>query len=77
MIFNPHFQFQSKTPMLICHGTADELVPVGRGRETHELLKGLNPNLTYKEYGGMGHHSSMEEMEDFRTFLDTVVPPLK
>ena len=67
---------QSKTPVLQCHGSNDELVPFVRGKQTAELLKSLNVNVTFKEYKGMGHHSSAEEMEDLRTFLDKVVPPL-
>ena len=65
---------QSKTPVFQCHGSDDEIVPFSRGKQTAELLKSLNANLTFKEYKGMGHHSSMKEMEDLRTFLDKVIP---
>jgi len=57
---------KSKTPVLQCHGSNDELVPFVRGKQTAELLKSLNVNVTFKEYKGMGHHSSAEEMEDLR-----------
>lgn len=67
---------KSATPILQCHGTADQVVPCARGFETSKLLKQINPNLTFKEYKGMGHHSSMEEMEDLRTFLDKVIPEI-
>jgi len=67
---------KSATPILQCHGTADQVVPYARGLETSRLLKRINSNLTFKEYKGMGHHSSMEEMEDLRTFLDKVIPEI-
>jgi len=67
---------QPETPILQCHGSDDEIVPLARGKQTATLLKSLNANLTFKEYEGMGHHSSLEQMEDLRTFLDKVIPPL-
>jgi len=66
----------TQTPILQCHGSADEIVPFRRGQQTFKLLQTINSNVTFKEYRGMGHHSSMEEMEDLRAFLDQVIPPL-
>ena len=65
---------QSPTPILQCHGTVDEIVPFARGKQTSKLLQSVNANVTFREYRGMGHHSSEEEMEDLRTFLDRVIP---
>jgi len=65
---------ESPTPILQCHGTADEIVPFVRGKQTSKLLQSINANVTFKEYRGMGHHSSEEEMEDLRTFLERVIP---
>lgn len=67
---------KSKTPIFQCHGSDDEIVPFARGKQTAELLKSFGQNVTFKEYRGMGHHSSLNEMEDLRTFLDSVIPPV-
>jgi len=66
----------TQTPILQCHGTVDEIVPLSRGKQTHKLLQTINSDVTFKEYPYMGHHSSIEEMEDLRAFLDKVIPPL-
>ena len=72
----PSYLSQTQTPILQCHGTVDEIVPFSRGKQTHKLLQTINSDVTFKEYPYMGHHSSEEEMEDLRAFLDKVIPPL-
>jgi len=67
---------KSQTPILQCHGLEDEIVPFRRGKETYKALKSINSRVTFKEYRGMGHHSSEEEMDDLRTFLEKVIPPV-
>ncbi|MEW6402754.1 MAG: alpha/beta hydrolase [Chloroflexota bacterium] len=45
-----------KYAVVIVHGTADELIPVSRGREMKEMV----PHATYIELNGVGHMPMME-----------------
>lgn len=48
--------------LLQCHGDADTIVPLGFGRQSVEMLKGLiNPaNVTFKTYRGLEHDACPE-----------------
>jgi phospholipase/carboxylesterase len=49
-------------PVLITHGTFDEVLPVQLGREAHTLLAGLGFDVAYREFP-MGHQVSEESLE--------------
>lgn len=49
-------------PVLITHGTYDEVLPVQFGREANTLLAGLGLDVTYREYP-IGHQVSEESLE--------------
>jgi predicted esterase len=59
----------ANTPILMCHGEADQVVPFLYGKMSHELISKVHSNITLKSYPGMGHTSSMAEIFDIMTFL--------
>ena len=55
-------------PVLVVHGTRDQVIPIQNGRASNELLSGLPVNLLYKEYD-MGHEISTESLADILEWL--------
>lgn len=55
-------------PVLITHGTFDDVLPVQFGREGNTLLAGLGLDVTYREFP-MGHQVSEESLEAVDTWL--------
>jgi len=74
--FNPDQIANPQIKIFQCHGTHDEVVSFKNGRDTADLIKGVCPNLNFKHYDGMGHHSCEEEMMDLKHFIDKTVPIL-
>ncbi|ETS84360.1 Acyl-protein thioesterase 1 [Pestalotiopsis fici W106-1] len=64
------------TPILMCHGTADNVVPASAGRSSAELLKKTGFDVTWKEYPGMAHSACLEELDDVEAFLASRLPAL-
>ncbi|GAB1607197.1 acyl-protein thioesterase 1-like [Argonauta hians] len=58
-----------ETPLLLCHGTADNLVPFQWGQLTHRLVKTFNSKSRFRAYEGMSHSSCGREMEDVKKFI--------
>lgn len=76
-----------KIPFFFGHGTSDHVVQYRFGKASYEYLKTTSPKLpdatddnvvglTWKEYQGMEHSSSQEEISDLSDWLIRVVPPL-
>jgi len=62
------------TPLLMCHGTADQVVHLTFGERSHKAIAAARPdNVTFKTYKGMGHHSCEEELADLMQFLAKVI----
>jgi phospholipase/carboxylesterase len=59
-------------PVLIAHGSADEVVPVNYARRARRILEDAGLPVTYEEYP-MGHQIVQEEIELIRGFLARVV----
>jgi phospholipase/carboxylesterase len=55
-------------PIFVVHGTRDNVVPIGHGRETRRLLAELPVDLTYREYE-MAHEVSMDSLRDTTRWL--------
>lgn len=55
-------------PILVVHGTLDQVLPISNGRNSRELLSKLPVNLTYHEYP-MGHTVSEESLRDVTKWL--------
>ena len=59
-------------PVLVQHGSQDDLIDAARGRESVELLRRLNASVTYREYE-MAHQIIPESLVDLIHFLDEKV----
>jgi phospholipase/carboxylesterase len=55
-------------PMLVVHGTQDNVLPISSGRQIDEFLKHTPVALTYKEYN-MAHTVSQESLSDIAKWL--------
>ena len=55
-------------PVLVAHGTDDEVIPIGYARSARQVLAGLPVDLTYREYE-MGHEVSARELADVAVWL--------
>lgn len=56
------------TPIFMCHGIHDELLPVETSRQHARNLEGAGYPLTWKEYA-MPHSICREELDDVSSFL--------
>lgn len=57
-------------PMMIVHGTSDQVLPIAYGREIRDRLQALPVDLTYREYP-MPHTVSAESLRDIAAWLKT------
>jgi phospholipase/carboxylesterase len=55
-------------PILLQHGTADQVLPIHHGRTARDRLAALPLDLTYREYA-MGHQVSEESLADAAAWL--------
>jgi phospholipase/carboxylesterase len=63
-------------PALVQHGSLDELIDIARARESIEILRGINPQVTYREYD-MGHEISPQSLAELSAWLEEkVLSPL-
>ncbi|HUI26984.1 MAG TPA: alpha/beta fold hydrolase [Candidatus Kryptonia bacterium] len=63
-------------PTLVQHGSADQMIDVGRARESVEALRRLGVSLTYREYD-MGHEINPRSLRDLSAWLhDKVISPI-
>lgn len=61
-------------PVLVQHGTRDELIDVSRGRESVDALRAAGADVRYREYE-MGHEISGPSLGDLATFLGEQLLP--
>jgi phospholipase/carboxylesterase len=59
-------------PVLIQHGTHDEVLPVEEGRQLAELMRSTGHGVTYTEYP-MGHQISAESLREGSAWLDRLL----
>jgi phospholipase/carboxylesterase len=59
-------------PIFLAHGIQDEIVPVGAGRRSRDLLAGLGYDVEWHEYA-MPHSVCMEEIGDLGAWLRRVL----
>ncbi len=57
-------------PILVTHGTLDQVLPIENGRATKEILSRLPVDLEYKEYA-MAHEISPESLQDVSSWLSS------
>ncbi|CAO3629971.1 unnamed protein product [Cunninghamella echinulata] len=58
-----------KTPVLMCHGTVDNVVQYQFGKESSEALKNYGYDVTFKSYPGLAHSASPQELRDISDFI--------
>jgi phospholipase/carboxylesterase len=62
------------TPMLFCHGSADPLVDVQRGRQAYEAHARSGRPAEWREFP-VGHELSIDEIRVIREWLAARLPP--
>jgi phospholipase/carboxylesterase len=55
-------------PILVVHGTADQVLGIQYGRDIRDELQKLPVRLTYREYP-IGHHVSQQSLSDINDWL--------
>jgi len=68
----PDVPATEQLPVLIQHGKKDELVDVGRARQSVETLRDLRVPVTYREYD-MGHELNAQSLTDLSAWLEEKV----
>lgn len=72
----PDVPATEQLPVLIQHGSKDELVDVGRARQSVETLRDLRVPVTYREYE-MGHEISARSLGDLSAWIrEKVLSPI-
>lgn len=72
----PDVPATEQLPVLIQHGSRDELVDVGRARQSVEALRDLRVPVTYREYD-MGHELNARSLGDLSAWLqEKVLSPI-
>lgn len=56
------------TPALFCHGTADDVVPIARGRRAHRALNSAPRDVRWHDFP-MGHQVCMDEIKVIAAWL--------
>lgn len=60
----------SSLPILLCHGTGDDVVKYKFGEKSSQKLTSSGfRDVTFKSYGGLGHHTVPQEINDICTWL--------
>lgn len=64
----------TETPIMLCHGESDPVVPHRWGQESAALLKKYNKTIDFRSYKNMAHSSSDKEMSDVKKFFEQCLP---
>jgi len=72
----PDVPATEQLPVLVQHGSNDQLVDVGRARQSVETLRDLRIPVTYREYD-MGHELNARSLADLSTWLqEKILSPI-
>jgi predicted esterase len=58
-----------KTPMLFCHGDADDRVSLEKAEHSSETLKSLGVAVEFKVYPNLGHGARDDEMQHIEKWV--------
>uniref|UniRef100_K3WDW2 palmitoyl-protein hydrolase n=1 Tax=Globisporangium ultimum (strain ATCC 200006 / CBS 805.95 / DAOM BR144) TaxID=431595 RepID=K3WDW2_GLOUD len=61
-------------PALICHGDSDPVVRFQWGSMSKDKLEASGVKLDFRVYNGMEHSMCMEELDDIKAWLQTIIP---
>ena len=62
----------ANTPILMCHGKQDPVLPIGLGKSAYDTLHGAGYNVEWHEYP-MGHEVCMAEIQLVSAWLQKVL----
>ena len=65
----PNLVAAQQLPIMVQHGSRDELIEVGRARQSVEALRPLGLAVTYREYD-MGHEISGRSLADLSAWVE-------
>ncbi len=68
----PDLRARAGLPVLIAHGSADDVVPITYARRARRVLEDAGVDVTYHEYP-MGHQVAAEEAAVVKAFLERVL----
>ena len=57
------------TPIFCSHGTLDQVVPISFAKRSLKILMDEKLNVTWKEYGNMGHQISIRLIKDISNWI--------
>jgi len=60
------------TPMLFCHGRADDVVPIAKGRAAYERVVVNHPDVHWHDFA-MGHQVNGPEINVIRSWLHRIL----
>ncbi len=62
----------SQTPIMLLHGTEDDIVPLAAGERSRRLLTSLGYSVTWRTYG-MAHTLCVDEIQDIAGWLKDIL----
>ena len=68
----PEVDGRTELPILVQHGSGDEIIAVARAQQSFEALRALRVPATYREYE-MGHEINAESLADLSQWLEDKV----
>src|SRR5215510_1901522 len=68
----PNAAAAQQLPIMVQHGSRDELIEVGRARQSVETIRPLHLAVTYREYD-MGHEISRQSLMELSAWLEEKV----
>ena len=69
--FQPEPNDLSPPPILMVHGSQDQVVPIAMARQAQEVLQSIWAAIEYQEFA-MGHEIPPPALARLKTFLETV-----
>ncbi|KAK3724351.1 hypothetical protein LTR37_000975 [Vermiconidia calcicola] len=67
--FHEHSNAPPQIPIFLGHGTEDEKVPLGSGKEAADFCRLMDFVVEYREYEGLGHWYSPSMLADIVAFI--------
>lgn len=72
---NSKSRANARTPILICHGLSDMVLPITMGKSAYNALKNAGYPVEWREYP-MGHEVCLAEIREISRWLQAVLVPL-
>ncbi len=69
----PRSKANAQTPILVCHGKQDEVLPIALGKLAFESLHSFNYPVEWREYT-MAHAVCPQQIQDISQWLQKILP---